>query len=82
MKIELSAHTDCRESETYNQWLSQARAQSAVDYLIERGIEPERLVAIGYGKNRLVVECPSCTECTEEEHQQNRRTEIKILEYE
>lgn len=49
--IELMAHTDSRDSEEYNMDLSQKRAQSVVDYLIERGIAPERVTAKGYGES-------------------------------
>lgn len=49
--IELAAHTDFRDSEEYNQDLSQRRAQSVVDYLIEKGIDKERLTARGYGES-------------------------------
>ena len=48
--IELASHTDYRDTYEYNDILSQKRAQSVVDYLIERGIDPERLVAKGYGE--------------------------------
>jgi peptidoglycan-associated lipoprotein len=50
--IELMANTDSRDSEEYNLELSQKRAQSVVDYLIERGIDPDRLTAKGYGESR------------------------------
>jgi outer membrane protein OmpA-like peptidoglycan-associated protein len=50
LKIELRSHTDSRASDEYNDVLSQHRAQSVVDYLIERGIDPDRLVAKGYGE--------------------------------
>jgi len=50
--IELSAHTDRKGSEEYNMNLSQRRAQSVVDYLIQGGIEKERLTAVGYGKSQ------------------------------
>ena len=52
LKIELSSHTDARASFEYNDVLSQKRAQSVVDYLIERGIDPDRLVAKGYGERQ------------------------------
>lgn len=78
IRIQLSSHTDCRGEDAYNQDLSQKRAQSAVDYLIAQGIRTERLLPVGYGESRLAVDCP-CTQCTEEQHQQNRRTTFKIL---
>ncbi|PHR47257.1 MAG: hypothetical protein COA32_07495 [Fluviicola sp.] len=80
LKIELSAHTDSRGSRRYNKDLSQRRAQSCVDYLIEKGVSKYNIVAKGYGETRLVNECKDGVECTEEQHQENRRTEVKILE--
>lgn len=77
--IELASHTDCRGQEGYNLNLSQRRAQSAVDYLTEIGISTERLNAIGYGETLPVTTC-ICARCTEEEHQQNRRTTFKITD--
>ena len=49
--IELMSHTDSRDTEEYNYELSQKRAQSVVQYLIDKGIEPERLLAKGYGES-------------------------------
>ncbi len=76
LKLELSSHTDNRSSDAYNMKLSQNRAKAAVDYIVSQGITPDRLVAKGYGETQLVVKNAR----TEEEHQRNRRTEIKILE--
>jgi outer membrane protein OmpA-like peptidoglycan-associated protein len=78
IKIELASHTDCRGSDTYNQTLSQKRAESVVAYLIEKGIDKNRLTAKGYGESVPVEKC-ECTKCTEEQHQRNRRTTFKIL---
>ena len=50
--IELSAHTDCRGSDQYNERLSQQRAQNVVNYLIQHGIEKERLTPKGYGEGK------------------------------
>ncbi|MCB0781243.1 MAG: OmpA family protein, partial [Flavobacteriales bacterium] len=69
---------DSRASDTYNLVLSEARANSAVDYLVRKGVDPERIVARGYGENRPVNKCTDGVTCTEEEHQQNRRTEFKV----
>ena len=49
--IELMSHTDSRDTEEYNQDLSQKRAQTVVQYLIDKGIEPERLSPKGYGES-------------------------------
>jgi peptidoglycan-associated lipoprotein len=80
IKIELSSHTDSRQTDDYNLRLSQRRAESAVNYLISRGIPSNRMVAKGYGESRLLNQCKDGVECSEEEHQKNRRTEFKILE--
>ncbi len=53
--IELMSHTDSRDTEAYNQELSQKRAQSVVQYLIDKGIEPQRLSAKGYGESNPKV---------------------------
>lgn len=81
LKIELSSHTDSRGSDSYNEKLSQRRAQSAVDYLVTRGIARERLVAKGYGEKRLLNRCSNGVDCTRAEHQANRRTEVEVLDY-
>ena len=75
MKIELSSHTDSKGTDDYNMKLSQARAQSVVDYLINKGINKDRLVAKGYGESQ-----PIATNDTDEGRQMNRRSEFKILE--
>lgn len=81
LKIELSAHTDSRGSVTSNQKLSQARAQSCVDYLLTKGVKSNQIIAKGYGESQLVNRCKDGVKCSEEEHQENRRTEVKILDY-
>lgn len=79
IKIELSSHTDSRASKPYNRDLSQRRADSSKTYLINQGIDPERIVAVGYGEERLLNECSDGAPCTEIEHQVNRRTEFKVI---
>ncbi len=78
MEGELSAHTDCRGTHKYNIWLSNQRAKSARNYLIKKGIEPDRLTAVGYGETRLKNHCADGVSCTEKEHQRNRRVEFKV----
>ena len=85
LKIELSAHTDSRGTEFYNDKLSQARAQSCLDYLVKKGINSSRLIAKGYGEKQLVVsneEIKQVSSELEQEilHQKNRRTEFKIVD--
>jgi outer membrane protein OmpA-like peptidoglycan-associated protein len=76
--IEISSHTDARGSDGANLELSKKRAQAVVDYLVKRGIDKKRLVAIGYGESRLLNRCGNGVECSEDEHAKNRRTEFKI----
>ena len=78
MKLDIRSHTDSRGSFKYNEALSQRRAKSTINWLIKKGINPNRLVGKGYGENQLVNNCSDGVECTEEEHQQNRRSEFII----
>lgn len=77
--IELGSHTDSRGDDVYNMRLSQARANSVVAYLISKGIDKERLTAKGYGETMLLNRCGNRVDCSEAEHQANRRTEFKVL---
>ncbi len=79
MEIELSAHTDSRGSDAYNLDLSRRRADTAKDFLVQRGIAASRIQTAGYGERVLRNRCADGVECTEEEHAYNRRTEIKVL---
>lgn len=81
LRIELSSHTDSRGNDNYNMKLSQRRAEAAVNYLVSQGIQKSRLIAQGYGESRLVNGCANGVNCSEAQHQENRRTEIKILDY-
>lgn len=81
LRIELSSHTDSRGDDQYNMGLSQRRADSAVAYLVSHGIARDRLVAAGYGESRLLNDCGNGVSCSEEQHQANRRTEIKVLSF-
>ncbi len=79
MKIEVRSHTDARSGDAYNLRLSESRARAAIDYIASRGIDPERLSSRGYGESEVVNGCSDGVNCSEGEHQQNRRTEFKIL---
>jgi len=83
MVIELGSHTDCRASKEYNRSLSDRRAKSSAAYIRARITKPERIFGKGYGESKLINKC-KCeggkkVPCTEEEHQENRRTEFKII---
>lgn len=81
IEIELYSHTDSRGTDSYNLKLSDKRAKAAVDYLVKMGISSSRLKAIGYGETQLLNQCSNGLDCSEEEHQKNRRTEFKITHY-
>ena len=76
--IEMGSHTDSRGSEIYNQILSDKRAMATVEYLVSKGIDKTRLTWKGYSKTKLVNECKTGVKCSEEKHQENRRTEFKV----
>ncbi len=80
MRISLESHTDSRGNDDYNMRLSERRAASAVQYLEQQGISRSRLEWKGYGESRLVNRCSNGVNCSVEEHQANRRTEVRILE--
>lgn len=76
--IEMGSHTDARGTDRYNLVLSDKRAQAAVKYLINKGIDPSRLSWKGYGETVPVNECVNKVVCDDDEHQQNRRTEFRV----
>lgn len=81
IKIELGSHTDSIDDNSYNLLLSQRRAESAVRYIVQHGIAPDRLVAKGYGEEKPIARNtnPDGTDYPDG-RQKNRRTEFKILE--
>lgn len=83
MVIELGSHTDCRASKSYNMNLSSNRAKSSINYIRSRITNPKRVTGKGYGETKLKTNCPCENEevsnCSEEDHQLNRRTEFIIL---
>ena len=81
IEIELYSHTDSRGTNAYNLKLSDKRAQAVITYLKESGINENRLKGVGFGEEKLLNSCDNSAECTEEQHQENRRTEFKIIEY-
>jgi outer membrane protein OmpA-like peptidoglycan-associated protein len=78
IQVELGSHTDARSSDEYNFDLSQKRAESAVAYIVSQGIAQMRISAKGYGESKLINRCKNGVPCSETEHQQNRRTEVRI----
>lgn len=79
ISVEIGSHTDSRGSDNYNLILSDKRAKAIVEYLVLNGIDSNRLIWKGYGETELINKCNNDAECAEEEHQQNRRTEFKVI---
>jgi outer membrane protein OmpA-like peptidoglycan-associated protein len=79
MRIELRSHTDSRGNDNFNLKLSDDRANSAALYIVGKGIDSKRIVAKGYGEKELLNKCKNGAKCDEKEHEENRRTEFKIL---
>ena len=77
MVINATSHTDSRGSASYNERLSDRRAKTTVQYVISKGIDKSRISGIGKGENELKVDCGS--NCSDEEHQMNRRSEFIIV---
>ncbi len=82
MKLDIRSHTDCRATLKYNEVLSDNRAKSTIAWLVENGIDSSRLTGKGYGESQLVNDCgcepTNKSNCTEEQHQMNRRSEFII----
>jgi len=77
--VEIGSHTDARGPASYNEKLSTRRAGEVAQYLTEKGIDASRFSATGYGENRIINGCTDGVKCSEEQHQENRRTEVKVV---
>ncbi len=80
-KIRITSHTDARGKKGYNKRLSKRRAESVIKYLMGKNIKKSRLRAQGRGEEVMINSCYDGIECSEEQHQENRRTEFTIIEY-
>jgi outer membrane protein OmpA-like peptidoglycan-associated protein/tetratricopeptide (TPR) repeat protein len=79
IKVDIRSHTDSRQTAQYNESLSDRRAKSTMAWLVKNGIKQNRLTAKGYGEAQLVNKCTDSIECTESEHQANRRSEFIVM---
>ncbi|NNK88027.1 MAG: OmpA family protein [Flavobacteriaceae bacterium] len=80
MEIKIESHTDSRNDDDYNMDLSDRRAKSTKEYLISQGIKADRIIdAKGYGESQLINRCSNEVDCSEAEHQLNRRSEFIII---
>ncbi|MEM7105359.1 MAG: OmpA family protein [Bacteroidota bacterium] len=77
--IEIGSHTDARGPKSYNMRLSARRAESVVRYMRNNGIDRKRLLAKGYGETRPVNGCIDGMKCSAAQHQENRRTEMRVV---
>ena len=73
LKLEVLAFADNLGEDLYNMWISERRANRVIDYLLSKGIASSRLTGKWFGENNPVVKC---AECTEDQHQMNRRVEL------
>lgn len=78
LNVQMGSHTDCRGEVDYNEELSQNRAEAAVEYLYNKGVNISRLSAKGFGESAPIAAC-DCNSCSEAQHQANRRTTFKII---
>ena len=80
LHLSIAAHTDSRGRLTYNQLLSNKRAEATSSYLISQGIDSARITSVGYGETKLLNNCTNGVRCTEAEHAANRRIEFVLKE--
>ncbi|MCR9016838.1 OmpA family protein [Aquiflexum gelatinilyticum] len=78
-RLQMYSHTDSRGKAEYNEKLSESRGLSVVNFLSSEGIASRRVRSVGMGESKLVNDCVDVVECSEEEHQRNRRTEFVIM---
>ncbi|MBL1279257.1 MAG: OmpA family protein [Fluviicola sp.] len=79
MEVELGSHTDSRGSDATNLSLSDKRAKASADYIKGKISNPNRITGKGFGESQLINRCKNGVRCSEKEHQENRRTEFKII---
>lgn len=79
LEIRVESHTDSRGSDEYNMLLSKKRAKAAFDYLSSKGVDPNRMLYHGYGETKLLNKCANGVICSEEQHEVNRRSIVKVV---
>ena len=79
MVISARSHTDSRGRDSYNLSLSDRRAKSTVAHIIANGVDASRISGKGYGETQLVNECANGVDCSDEDHQLNRRSEFIVI---
>jgi len=79
IEIDVNSHTDSRGKNSYNYSLSNKRANETIQYLVNKGIDPNRISGKGYGELKLFEKCQNGVPCTSLQHQLNRRSEFIII---
>ena len=80
MTIEIQSYSDSRGPAVYNDRLSFERANSTYKYMVSKGIDPERITEYkGFGEQKLINNCDGTLNCTEAQHQLNRRTQFIVI---
>ena len=80
LKVQVQSHTDVTNSDAYNLALSEKRAKNTVAYLVANGVDSSRVSGVGFGESQLTNDCTTRESCTDERHQENRRSEIMVVE--
>lgn len=79
VRIDVRSHTDSRGNDTYNFKLSNRRNVSTIKYLVDSGIQADRITGKGYGETQLINKCRNRVKCTDDEHEKNRRSEFIVV---
>jgi outer membrane protein OmpA-like peptidoglycan-associated protein len=82
LKIEIGMHSDNRGSDQVNKDITTFNAKVLQQYLVDKGIDVNRIIPFGYGESMPIVPCHADVKCTEQQHNKNRRVEFKILSVE
>ncbi len=80
LKVQVQSHTDAKAGKGYNMRLSKRRAKHTVEYLLSQGIEASRISGKGFGETQLTNNCDTRDSCSDERHQENRRSEFVVVE--
>lgn len=79
IKIKIESHTDARANDNYNLQLSKKRAMAAFDYIVSKGIDPNRISYFSFGETRLLNHCGNGVICDDKKHEENRRSIVKVF---
>ncbi len=79
LKVDIRSHTDSKGKDAYNLSLSDRRAKSTIQWMIDQGIDPHRLTGRGYGETKLINRCSNGVPCSDTEHQANRRSAFIVV---